>query len=145
MSFLAPGNIYGERNDADKVGDLFFKVKSFSKEKHFENIDFYINRGEIVGFSGLVGAGRTELGRALFGAEPADSGTMYLEGGEIKNKNVEQAIGAGIGYISENRKEDGLYLEFDLKENLVANHLSDFTSGFSSTRRRLRTIRRSSV
>jgi ABC-type sugar transport system ATPase subunit len=122
------GNIYGERKAEHAVGSRLFEVKDLSKEKQFYNINFHINRGEIVGFSGLVGAGRTELGRAIFGQDTPDTGTLVLEGGELSIRNPQQAIHAGIGYMTEDRKEDGLYLEFGIKDNLIANHLTDFTS-----------------
>ena len=95
-----------------------------------------MRRGEIVGLAGLVGAGRTELGRAIFGAEPAESGTMELEGRPIAVRSTRQAIQAGIGYLTEDRKAHGLYLGFDLKANMVANHLKDFVNGLDFLRRR---------
>jgi ABC-type sugar transport system ATPase subunit len=125
------GHIYGERDPQAAIGETFFEVKGFTKEGQFDGIDFHINKGEIVGFSGLVGAGRTELGRAIFGAEKPDRGYLNLNGKQLHIKNSQQAIHAGIGYMTEDRKGDGLYLDFDVKANLVANHLSDFTaSGF---------------
>ena len=87
-----------------------------------------VHRGEIVGLAGLVGAGRTELGRAIFGAEPADTGQMFLNGRPLAIRNTRQAIQKRIGYLTEDRKSHGLYLDFDIKNNLVSNHLRDFCS-----------------
>lgn len=130
------GNIYGQRDPKDKIGETFFEVKQLAKEGEFSGIDFHIKKGEIVGFSGLVGAGRTELGRAVFGENTPYSGSIYLEGNKVQIRNPGQAIRAGIGYMTENRKDDGLYLEFDVKTNLVANHLSDFTSNSGFLKRK---------
>lgn len=124
-------NIYGRRRAEDKIGEISFEVKNFTRKGVFENISFQIHSGEIVGMSGLVGAGRTEIGRAIFGAELPDGGEMYLEGRKISIKNTSQAIDAGIGYMSEDRKAQGLYLEFDLRDNLGANRLHELShNGF---------------
>ncbi|MHB1377789.1 MAG: sugar ABC transporter ATP-binding protein [Candidatus Humimicrobiaceae bacterium] len=130
-------NIYGERSKDDKIGDVFFEAANLKKRNLFENINFNIKKGEIVGFAGLVGAGRTELGRAIFGAEPADSGDIILDGKKISIKQTKQAIFKGIGYLSEDRKNHGLYLGFDVKDNIISNQLSFFTSrtGFLKKRK----------
>lgn len=120
------GNIYGQRGADAKIGQCLFESKQLSRRGVFENVTFHVNAGEIVTFAGLVGAGRTEVGRAIFGAEPADSGELYLEGRQLSIKNPQQAIEQGIGYMSEDRKSQGLYLNFDLKANFVANRLADF-------------------
>ena len=122
------GNMYGEREPSETVGNTFFEVKNLSRDPDFEDVNFHIRQGEIVGFSGLIGAGRTELGRAVFGAEPADSGSILLDGKELTLRDTKQAIQAGIGYLTEDRKEQGLYLTFDIKSNLVSNHLKEFSS-----------------
>ncbi|MHB8062086.1 MAG: sugar ABC transporter ATP-binding protein [Ruminiclostridium sp.] len=127
-------NVYGKRNNDDVIGDVLFKAENLSLENKFSNISFEVHKGEILGIAGLIGAGRTEVGRAIFGAEPVQSGKLYLEGKEIKVKNTNEAIRKGIGYLSEDRKSQGLYINFDIKNNLIANHLGDFTrSGFLKT------------
>jgi ABC-type sugar transport system ATPase subunit len=124
-------NIYGERGKDEVIGDALFEAKNISIKNKFSNISFKINKGEIIGFAGLVGAGRTEVGRALFGAEPVQSGTMILEGKVIKIRSTIEAIKAGIGYLTEDRKSQGLFFDFNIKENLVSNHLGDFSkNGF---------------
>jgi ABC-type sugar transport system ATPase subunit len=97
-----------------------------------------VQPGEIVGFSGLIGSGRTEVGRAIFGAEPADSGTMSLEGRPLAPRTPKDAMHSGVGYLTEDRKSQGLYLEFNIRDNLVSNHLHDFAGralGFLRGRR----------
>ncbi|WP_083258844.1 sugar ABC transporter ATP-binding protein [Cellulosilyticum sp. I15G10I2] len=120
-------NIFGSRSEEAKIGEVLFEAQNIGRKGAFKNISFNIRAGEIVGFAGLVGAGRTEVGRAIFGAEPIDTGKLCLEGQEINIKTCKQAIEKGIGYLSEDRKTQGLYLEFCIKNNLPANRLSKFS------------------
>ncbi len=127
-------NMYGSRGD-ELIGDeTVLEVNALSRKGSFENISFSVKEGEIVGLAGLVGAGRTELGRSIFGAEPADSGIIRLKGEIISPKTPLEAINTGIGYLTEDRKNQGLVLNFTIRDNLVSNHLRDFTSaiGFLS-------------
>jgi ABC-type sugar transport system ATPase subunit len=122
------GNIYGERAAGAQAGEVLFEARDVGRKGNFQGVNLRVHRGEIVGLAGLVGSGRTELGRAIFGAEPADSGEMYLKGRRLAIRSTRQAIQKGIGYLTEDRKSHGLYLDFDIKDNLVANHLRDFCS-----------------
>ena len=119
-------NIYGNKHEDAIIGEVLFEAKNIFKEDVFQDISFKVKTGEIVGFAGLVGAGRTEVGRAIFGAEPIESGEMYLEGKKISIKNPEEAIKSGIGYMSEDRKSQGLYLNFSIRNNFISNRLEDF-------------------
>ena len=121
-------SIYGKREIDAEIGNIFFEAKSIRKKGVFEDVSFYVRKGEIVGFSGLVGAGRTDVGRSIFGADPIDNGELYLNEKKIKIDAPKQAIEYGIGYMTEDRKVQGLYLAFDVKSNLIANRLKDFTS-----------------
>ncbi len=121
-------NIYGSRSKDEKIGNTVLEVKNISKKKKFSNISFKVNAGEIVGFSGLVGAGRTEVGKAIFGAVPVDSGEIILNNRKIRINNPKEAIEKGIGYMSEDRKVQGLFLDFDIKTNLASNQLKRFSS-----------------
>lgn len=121
-------NIYGSHQSSHKIGKEILEVKNISRSRCFKNISFSIKEGEIVGFSGLVGAGRTEIGRAIFGAEPIQSGEIYMEGKKKNIRSPEDAIALGIGYMSEDRKQEGLYIDFSIKANLIANRLRSFTS-----------------
>jgi len=131
------GNIYGERDTNARIGEMMFEAKNISRSEAFEDVSFHINKGEIVAFAGLVGAGRTELGRAIFGAEPIETGELYFEGKRIYIENTKQAIEHGIGYMSEDRKTQGLFVDFDVKTNIVSNHLKDFCGikGFLSEKK----------
>ena len=92
------------------------------------NVDhFYVRKGEILGISGLVGAGRTELMRCIFGADQPDSMELWIEGKPVKINSVIQAIKHGIGYATEDRKRDGLALGLDIKYNTNMAHLPKIT------------------
>lgn len=83
-----------------------------------EDISFSVRKGEILGLSGLVGAGRTELARVIFGAEPAESGEILLEGKPVQIRSPQDAINLGIGLIPEDRKNQGVFLDMDIKWNI---------------------------
>ncbi len=83
-----------------------------------EDISFCVRKGEILGLSGLVGAGRTELARVIFGAEPAESGEILIEGRPVQIRSPEEAIRLGIGLIPEDRKNQGVFLDMDIKWNI---------------------------
>lgn len=121
-------DMYGSR-DSD-IGEKLFEVEKASRAGEFEGVSFDVRAGEIVGFSGLAGAGRTELARAIFGAERLDSGSINLDGEKLNIRSPEDAIGAGIAYLSEDRKGDGLFLDMSVQENCIAPSLKDFTSRF---------------
>ncbi len=122
-------NMYGARSKQDVVGDVIFEARSITRKPAFRDISFSVRSGEIVGFAGLVGAGRTEVGRAIFGAEPIESGELLLYGKNIHPDSPKKAIRVGIGYMSEDRKTQGLYLEQSIRANLISNHLGDFCTG----------------
>ncbi|MCK1975215.1 ATP-binding cassette domain-containing protein, partial [Bacillus safensis] len=84
--------------------EVMFSVAGLTRGGVFENIGFELRRGEILGFAGLMGAGRTELARAIFGADPHDAGTIVLEGDTLSITSPRDAIEAGIAYLSEDRK-----------------------------------------
>jgi ribose transport system ATP-binding protein len=90
------------------------------------DISFKVHAGEILGFAGLAGAGRTELALAIFGASPRDSGEILVDGKPINARSPQDAIAAGIGYVSEDRKEAGLFLEMSVAENIAATRLGHF-------------------
>ncbi|GIU22348.1 ribose ABC transporter ATP-binding protein RbsA [Shewanella sp. MBTL60-007] len=93
------------------------------------NVSFSLNKGEILGFSGLMGAGRTELMKIIFGASAKTQGEINLNGNPIKVNSPQQALDAGIAYISEDRKGDGLLLDLSVKENMSICALSKLSSG----------------
>ena len=92
-------------------------------------INIHVNKGEIVGLAGLVGAGRTELARMIFGADKMKSGTIKLDGQEVKVTSPGEAIKLGIGLIPEDRKRQGALLEFGIDWNIALTHLPDISKG----------------
>lgn len=120
-------NMYGEPPASGLSAGTVFEARGLSRAPSFRDVSFHVEKGEIVGFAGLVGSGRTELGRAIFGAEPPESGTMSLEGRAVFPRSPKQAMREGLGYLTEDRKTQGLFLEFSIRDNVVANHLHDFS------------------
>ena len=100
-------------------GDEIFRVEGFTQPGVFHDISFNLRKGEILGVAGLMGAGRTEIMRAIFGVDPHESGKLYFEGKEIHIKNPRDAIRQGFGFITENRKTDGLILDFSIERNIA--------------------------
>ncbi len=124
------GDIYGRRSAGAGIGEPYFEVRGLSQGpaqgERFREVSFTLRRGEILGISGLVGSGRTEVFRGLIGVEPVAEGEVLLEGRPVKLSSPRAAIEHGIGYLSENRKLDGLFLALDIKRNLVAPRLGDY-------------------
>ena len=105
-----------------KIGEEVLRVEGLTHEKLFRNVSFSVRAGEVLGFSGLMGAGRTEIMQAIFGNIPVKEGKIFIEGKEVVIKNPRQAIKAGIGFITEDRKTEGLLLEKSIAENIeIAN------------------------
>ena len=100
-------------------------VKNFNNS-YLKGISFTLKRGEILGFAGLVGAGRTELARAIFGIDKIDSGEIYVNGKRVSIKSPKDAIDLGIGYVPENRKSEGLFLMHTIKYNTSIAVLEKF-------------------
>ncbi|EFB74962.1 sugar ABC transporter ATP-binding protein [Subdoligranulum variabile] len=93
------------------------------------NISFTLHKGEILGLAGLVGAGRTELMRVLYGADPLEDGKIILNGKEVHIRSCREAIEQGIGYIPEDRKNHGVFLRMSIQWNVVMNNLRAFCNG----------------
>ena len=100
-------------------GDEMFRVEGFTQPGVFDDISFSVRKGEILGVAGLMGAGRTEIMRAIFGVDPHQSGKLYLNGKEITIKKPLDAIKQGFGFITENRKTEGLILDFSIERNIA--------------------------
>jgi ribose transport system ATP-binding protein len=106
-----------------EIGDVMLRAEGITRGNVLKNCSFEVRSGEILGFAGLVGAGRTELARAVFGADRIDSGTIELEGREPRIKSPQDAIDAGIGYLTEDRKGEGLALQLGVDQNITLAHL----------------------
>ena len=100
-------------------GDEIFRVEGFTQPGVFRDISVNLRKGESRPVAGLMGAGRTEIMRAIFGVDPHESGKLYFEGKEIHIKNPRDAIRHGFGFITENRKTEGLILDFSIERNIA--------------------------
>ncbi|MDO5511767.1 sugar ABC transporter ATP-binding protein [Corynebacterium sp.] len=101
-----------------EVGDVLLDVDSLTAAGRFQDVSFQVRAGEVVGVAGLVGAGRTEVVRAIAGADPIDSGTVRIAGKDLRHNDIAEAIRRGVGHVPEDRKAQGLVLGADVGENL---------------------------
>ncbi|MFT3985994.1 MAG: sugar ABC transporter ATP-binding protein [Lachnospiraceae bacterium] len=101
-----------------KTGEVMLEVKHLSTAGLLKDINFRVRSGEILGLAGLVGAGRTETARAVYGADPITHGEIYINGKKVRIEKPENAIREGIAYIPEDRKRHGVLLEMSIKENI---------------------------
>lgn len=109
-------------------GEVVLEVKNLCQPGVFDHVSFNLRKGEILGVAGLMGAGRTEIMRALFGIDDCRQGEVYLHGQKINIKKPEDAIKAGIGFITENRKTEGLILDFSILKNIALPSVDTFAS-----------------
>lgn len=107
-------------------GKVMLEVKNLTNKGLFENVSFSVRSGEIVGVSGLMGAGRTEIMRAIYGMDHLDGGEIWINGKKVSIKSPHQAVELGIGFITEDRKDEGLILDFSIKDNIVLPTLFSF-------------------
>lgn len=119
------GRELGERFPArnGNVGDIIFEVKDLERKGLFKNISFHVKKGEILGVSGLMGAGRTEIMEAIFGYKKINNGTVTLNGKILKINHPLDAIRAGIGFITEDRKKKGLVLGSSIRKNIALTNM----------------------
>ena len=122
------------------MGDYFAKsqttqgaevlaVRNLTKQNVFHNINFAIHAGEVLGFAGLVGARRTDVGLALFGIEPADSGAITLDGQPVQIRSPQQAMRLGLAYVTEDRRQLGLTMPMSIATNISLPMLPEYVNG----------------
>ena len=124
--------IMGDKKEASTVpadAPVVLEVRNLNAGKEVKNVSFQLRRGEILGFAGLMGAGRTEVARALYGADPKQTGEVYINGEKVNIKTPEQAVKNGICYLSEDRKRYGLMLAKSVAENSAIASMDKFTHG----------------
>ena len=112
-----------------KDAPIVLKVDHLNAGRMVRDVSFELRKGEILGFSGLMGAGRTETARALFGADPKESGDIYINGQKVDIKTPQDAVKCGIGYLSEDRKRYGIVVDKTVAENSTMASLESFMSG----------------
>ena len=118
---------YPKRNI--ELGEVVLKLDNVSREGIVENISFELRKGEILGLAGLVGSGRTEIAEAIFGAEHYDGGVLEVNGKKVVINSTYQGKKEGIGLLTEDRKETGLVLEYDLVRNISVTNLNKIKTG----------------
>jgi ribose transport system ATP-binding protein len=111
------------------LGEEILRVEGLTRRGVFSDVSFSARAGEIVGLAGLVGAGRTEVVRAIFGADPLEAGTIFIDGRQVSIRNPRDAIDHGIALLTEDRKGQGLILLFDVRENISLAILDRLTRG----------------
>lgn len=110
----------------NKPGEVLLEVKHFEQPGVFHDINFNLRKGEILGFAGLMGSGRTEIMRAVFGVDPHAGGELVFNGEPLKITKPEDAIKAGLGFVTENRKTEGLILDFSILRNIALPSVDSF-------------------
>ncbi|MFL2077542.1 sugar ABC transporter ATP-binding protein [Marinilactibacillus psychrotolerans] len=108
-------------------GEVVLEVKELSRSNLFNEISFKLHSGEILGFSGLMGSGRTEIMRGIFGIDRLEKGDIFLEGEKVELKTPNDAISKGIGFLTENRKDEGLFLDFSIRDNISMTAFEEFS------------------
>lgn len=106
-----------------EIKDAVLRVEGLTKRGVLEDVDMSVHAGEIVGLAGLIGAGRTELAKAVFGAEPPDRGTVSVDGEVVNPRSPSAGIAVGIGYLTEDRKGEGLALQLGIDKNITLANL----------------------
>lgn len=118
-------NIY-DRNKSE-IGDNILEVNELSSPGKFSDISFKLHSGEVLGICGLLGAGKSEIVRAIFGVDENATGQILIEGMELKIGNVKEAINSGLGLIPEDRKNQGLFLERSVRQNMSAASIENIS------------------
>ena len=119
-----------------EAGDVIFEVKHLNAGRLVRDVNLRVRKGEIVGIAGLMGAGRTETTRAIFGVDPKDSGEIILEGRRVTIRRPEDSIRAGIVLVPEDRKRDGLCVKLSIRDNIALPNLDMLCNRFTVVNRR---------
>ena len=123
--------VTSERLKGKDFREEVLSVESISKKGNFKDVSFSVRKGEIIGITGLVGAGRTEVAHAIFGLNPPESGRILLEGKVIKPRSPKDAISLGIAYVPESRQLEGLVLRQNVESNITLSTIKSFANRLS--------------
>ena len=119
-----------------EIGEEVLRVENLCRKDRQQDVSFSLHRGEVLGIAGLVGAGRTEIMRAVFGVDYINAMKVFIRGQQVKIKNPAQAKKYGIAFLTEDRKSEGLTLDFTVKSNIVAANMGSFRKGlFTNTKK----------
>lgn len=133
IAMMVGRTIYEDPKAASAVADdapVVLEVKNLKAGSSVKDVSFQLRKGEILGFSGLMGAGRTEVARLLFGADKKESGAIFVNGKEVTINSPQDAIREGIGYLSEDRKRFGCIVDMTIADNTVMTNLDHYIKGF---------------
>ncbi|HEY0547350.1 MAG TPA: sugar ABC transporter ATP-binding protein [Pyrinomonadaceae bacterium] len=119
---------FGHQEGAAQTGEQLLRAENLTRGRKLKHVSVDVGRGEIVGMAGLLGSGRTETARAVFGADKIEEGAVYLEGRQLKINEVGDAIVAGLAFLSEDRKAEGIIPELSVRENLTLAALPQLTT-----------------
>lgn len=129
-------DVYGVRSSPRPAGTPVLEVRNLQAGPRVQDVSFSVAAGEIVGMAGLIGAGRSETALAVFGEGRVTSGSVFMDGKAIQRRNAREAIAAGIAYVPEDRKQQGLFLGLPIRSNISSACLDDMcTNGVVSTRK----------
>jgi ribose transport system ATP-binding protein len=129
-------NIQSRPKDIQVQDDVIMEVKGLSREGWYQDVNFKLKRGEVLGIAGMLGSGRTELLRGIFGADPVDKGEVIVEGKTYKHANPIKMKNAGVGLTPENRKLEGLILIHSIMDNLCYASMNLTASGMVENKRK---------
>lgn len=118
-----------QKSMVPKDAPVVLSVRHLNAGKMVRDVSFDLRKGEILGFAGLMGAGRTETARAIFGADQIESGEIYMNGNRVEIKSPRDAVAAGIGYLSEDRKRYGIILDKTITENSTMATMEEYQNG----------------
>jgi simple sugar transport system ATP-binding protein len=125
---LTGRDIVDVKYNPEPSDEVILSVDKLTKKGAFENVSFTLNKGDVFGITGLLGSGRSEIGDALFGISPADSGKIVLNGKEIRINSIDDAIDNRIAYVPEDRLTQGLFLERSILDNTIAASINNYFS-----------------
>lgn len=128
------------KSNVPEDAEVVLKVRRLNAGRMVKDVSFDLRKGEILGFAGLMGAGRTETARAIFGADPIESGTIEIKGVPVAIKSPMDAVAHGIGYLSEDRKRYGLAIGLSVTDNAIMASYDDFEKGIFLHKDKIETI-----
>ncbi|OQB23618.1 MAG: Galactose/methyl galactoside import ATP-binding protein MglA [Firmicutes bacterium ADurb.Bin182] len=143
ISMMVGRTIYEEPKTKSSVpvdAPVVLDVRELTAGYNVKKVSFTLRKGEILGFAGLMGAGRTETMRALFGADPVESGDIFVNGQKVRIKSPSDAIKHGIGYLSEDRKGFGLAVGLSVRDNCVMTNLEEYTKNLLVDDKRIQEV-----
>ena len=122
---------------ASKTSETVLRVEGLSRKREFDSVSFELRRGEVLGVSGLIGSGRTEVGKCIFGLSKADRGHVFIEGRDVVHRGPADSIRNGLVYLPEERKKAGIFPILSVRENLCVAAFERFKQLFGLNRGRM--------